>query len=74
LQLERRGRRGKAVTTVGGLPLDAPALAELAADLKRRCGCGGAVKGGVIEVQGDQRGVVQAELERRGFRVKRSGG
>jgi len=62
------------VTTISGLPLDQPALLELAAKLKQRCGTGGAVKDGQIEIQGDQRERVRLELERLGFQVKRSGG
>ena len=46
----------------------------LAARLKERCGTGGTVKGGCIEIQGDQRDRVAAELEKLGYKVKRSGG
>jgi translation initiation factor 1 len=46
----------------------------LASELKRRCGTGGTAKDGVIEIQGDHRDVLVAELERRGFTVKRAGG
>jgi translation initiation factor 1 len=55
---EVAGRRGKAVTTVSGLPVDDAGLKELAGKLKKRCGVGGSVKGGVIEMQGDHRDVV----------------
>lgn len=71
---ETAGRRGKGVTTVFGLALNETGLLELAAKLKQRCGTGGTVKDGRIEIQGDQRERVTAELERLGFRVKRSGG
>jgi len=71
---EVKGRRGKPVTTVAGVPLDRDGLRELAAELKRRCGSGGSVKQGVIEIQGDHRDAVVAALEARGFRVKRAGG
>jgi translation initiation factor 1 len=71
---EVKGRRGKSVTTVAGLPLDAEALRALAGDLKRHCGSGGSAKDGVIEVQGDHRDKVVAFLEERGFQVKRAGG
>jgi translation initiation factor 1 len=68
-----KGRRGKVVSTVTGVPLEDDALAALAGELKRRCGTGGALKEGVIEIQGDHRDTLVAELEQRGYRVKRSG-
>lgn len=71
---ETAGRRGKGVTTVFGLPLSERELLELAATLKQRCGTGGTVKNGRIEIQGDNRDRVMAELERLGFRVKKAGG
>jgi translation initiation factor 1 len=71
---ETKGRRGKGVTTVSDLPLDEAGLRDLAARLKQRCGTGGTVKEGQIEIQGDQRDRVAAELEKLGYRVKRSGG
>jgi translation initiation factor 1 len=71
---ETAGRRGKGVTTVFDTPLDEDGLKELAATLKQRCGTGGTVKGGRIEIQGDQRERVAAELERMGYKVKRAGG
>jgi translation initiation factor 1 len=71
---ETKGRGGKGVTVVTGLPLRADQLAALAARLKRRCGTGGTVKDGVIELQGDQRDIVVVELVRLGFAAKRSGG
>jgi protein-tyrosine phosphatase len=71
---ETAGRRGKGVTTVFDLPLDESELRELAAVLKRRCGTGGTVKGGRIEMQGDQRERIAAELEKLGYQVKRVGG
>jgi translation initiation factor 1 len=74
IRRETKGRRGKTVTTVSGLELGERGLKELAAELKRLCGCGGAVKDGVLEIQGDHRDRIQAELERRGHRVLRAGG
>ena len=68
------GRRGKGVTTVFDMPLDEAALDELAATLKQKCGTGGTVKDGRIEIQGDQRERLAAVLERMGFKVKRVGG
>jgi protein-tyrosine phosphatase len=71
---ETAGRRGKGVTTVFDLPLDESGLRELAAVLKQRCGTGGTVKEGRIEIQGDQRERIVAELEKLGYKVKRVGG
>ena len=71
---ETAGRRGKGVTTVFDLPLSDDGVRELAALLKQRCGTGGTVKDGRIEVQGDQRERIVAELERLGYKVKRVGG
>ena len=68
---ETAGRRGKGVTTVFDLPLDGDGVRELAALLKQRCGTGGTVKDGRIEIQGDQRERIVAELERLGYKVKR---
>ena len=71
---ETAGRRGKGVTTVFDLPLDDDGVRELAALLKQRCGTGGTVKDGRIEIQGDQRQRLVAELEELGYKVKRVGG
>jgi translation initiation factor 1 len=71
---ETQGRRGKGVTVIVGLSLPAAALEALATELKRRCGTGGTVRDGVIELQGEHRDSVLAELSGRGYRVKRSGG
>jgi protein-tyrosine phosphatase len=71
---ETKGRRGKGVTTLSDVPLDEAGLLELAAKLKDRCGTGGTVKDGVIEIQGDQRERLAAVLEDMGYRVKRVGG
>jgi len=71
---QTQGRAGKGVTVISGLPLGAAALATLAAELKRHCGSGGTVKDGVIEIQGDHRDRLVAELIRRGFAAKRAGG
>lgn len=74
VRLDTKGRKGKGVTVIDGVPLDAVALARLGTQLKQRCGSGGTVKDGVIEVQGDHRDTVVAELTRQGFKVKRAGG
>ena len=71
---ETQGRGGKAVTVIRGLPLTPQELKALAKDLKQRCGTGGTVKDDAIEIQGDHRDAVVAELARRGFDAKRSGG
>ena len=75
IRRESKGRGGKQVTTVAGLhTLGAQKLEALASELKRRCGTGGTVAGGVIELQGDRRDVVEADLRARGIVVKRAGG
>lgn len=71
---ESKGRGGKTVTTITGVPLPADALKELATTLKRRCGTGGALKEGVIEIQGDHVDLLLGELEKRGFKTRRAGG
>lgn len=71
---ETAGRRGKVMTLVRGVPLEAAALAELGKALKGACGAGGSVKDGVIEVQGDHADKLLALLRERGFTVKRAGG
>jgi translation initiation factor 1 len=71
---ETAGRRGKGVTTVFDVPLDEEGLLQLAAQLKQRCGTGGTGKAGRIEIQGDQRERLTAELEKLGYKVKRVGG
>jgi predicted translation initiation factor SUI1 len=71
---ETKGRRGKGVTTVSDVPLDAAALRELTARLKQLCGTGGTLKEGRIEIQGDHRDRLVTELERLGYKVKRAGG
>ena len=74
VQRETKGRGGKAVTLVRGVPVDADALAGLGKELKAACGTGGTVKDGVIEVQGDHVEKVMAWLQQRGYKVKRAGG
>ena len=71
---EVAGRRGKAVTTISGVPLDDAALRQLAGRLKKRCGVGGSAKGGVIELQGDHRDVVVEVLRGEGYDVVLAGG
>lgn len=71
---ETKGRKGKGVTVVTGLPLRGEELDELASRLKKRCGSGGTVREGAIEIQGDHRDAIVAELEKLGYRPKRAGG
>ncbi len=68
-----KGRKGKVVTIVTGVPVPPDELRTLAGDLKRSCGTGGALKDGVIEIQGEHRDTLVSELEKRGFKVKRVG-
>lgn len=71
---ETAGRRGKGVTVAWELGLNESALQELAGKLKQKCGTGGTAKDGRIEIQGDHRDRIVAELEAMGYKVKRSGG
>lgn len=71
---EVAGRGGKGVSVVTGLPLTAPELEDLARRLKKLCGAGGGARDGVIEIQGEHRDRLVAELTTLGYAVKRSGG
>ena len=71
---ESKGRGGKTVTTIIGVPLAEEPLKELAKALKQRCGTGGSLKEGVIEIQGDHVELLLAELIKKGFKAKKSGG
>lgn len=74
IRRETSGRKGKGVTTVSGVPLAEEALKKLTAELKKRCGSGGALKDGVIEIQGDHRDTLKRALETQGYQVKLAGG
>jgi len=74
IRRETSGRKGKGVTTIQGVPLNMNELKTLTAELKKRCGTGGALKNDIIEIQGDQRTTIKTLLEAKGFRVKLSGG
>ncbi|MEQ4531900.1 MAG: stress response translation initiation inhibitor YciH [Mixta sp.] len=74
IQRQTSGRKGKGVCVITGLDLDDAELNKLAAELKKKCGCGGAAKEGVIEIQGDKRDEIKALLEAKGFKVKLAGG
>jgi len=74
IRRETAGRNGKGVTTISGVILPEDELKTLAKTLKVLCGVGGALKDGIIEIQGDQRDRLKTELEKRGFTVKLAGG
>jgi len=71
---ETKGRKGKGVTVITGIPLNSDEITKLAKKLKQKLGTGGTVKDGVIEIQGDHRDALVEELKEKGFKVKRSGG
>jgi translation initiation factor 1 len=71
---EVSGRGGKGVSVITGLPLGAEQLEALAKDLKRACGAGGAARDGRIEIQGEHRDRLVAELQKLGYDAKRAGG
>jgi translation initiation factor 1 len=70
LRVERTGRGGKTVTVIDGFPRNAQFAAALAQELKRSCGSGGALRDGVLELQGDLRDRVRELLTRKGYVVK----
>jgi translation initiation factor 1 len=71
---EIKGRAGKGVTTITGLAASLSDIESLATKLKKRCGSGGTVREGVIEIQGDHRDAIVAELIKLGWPAKKSGG
>ncbi|MDO4430258.1 MAG: stress response translation initiation inhibitor YciH [Lonepinella koalarum] len=74
IQKQTSGRKGAGVSLIIGLDLPEEELKKLAAELKKRCGCGGAIKEGNIEIQGDKRDLLKQLLEQKGFKVKLAGG
>ena len=74
ISLDRKGRKGKGVSVISGLPLSVDELKQLAKKLKTRCGSGGTVKAGAVEIQGDHRQVLLEELKKQGYQVKLAGG
>ena len=71
---QTKGRKGKGVSCVTGIPLPLEKLEALAKQLKQRCGAGGTVKDGIIEIQGDHREALALELKKLGYVVKLAGG
>ena len=71
---ETKGRKGKGVTLITGIQHCPDELKKIAKQLKQMCGCGGAVKDGVIEIQGDHRDKIVDELSKQGYTVKKAGG
>ena len=71
---ETKGRKGSGVSLISGLELEGTGLKKLAKQLKQKCGSGGSIRNGVIEIQGDHRDLLKAELEKQGFKVKLAGG
>jgi translation initiation factor 1 len=74
VQRETKGRKGKGVTLIQGLPLEGEDLKKLAKRLKSKCGSGGTIRDGIVEIQGDHRDLLLEELKREGFPAKRAGG
>ncbi|HDR0618689.1 TPA: stress response translation initiation inhibitor YciH [Pasteurella multocida] len=74
IQRQVSGRKGNGVCVITGLDLSDDELKKLATELKKRCGCGGAVKNGTIEIQGEKRDLLKDLLEQKGYRVKLAGG
>ncbi|WP_017443938.1 translation initiation factor [Gayadomonas joobiniege] len=74
IRRETSGRKGKGVITVRGIDADAKEIKKIGQLLKKKCGTGGSVKDGVIEIQGDKRDLIKSELEKLGYKVKLAGG
>jgi len=74
LARDRKGRGGKIVTIITGMPGDATALAQIAQELRRFCGAGGTIKGTTIEIQGEHRERLESYLKGKGYKVRRVGG
>ncbi|MFT4798449.1 MAG: translation initiation factor 1 [Candidatus Azotimanducaceae bacterium] len=74
LQRETKGRNGKPVVLISGLPLSETDLKKLAKELKAKCGVGGTIEAGKILIQGDKRDIIRQTLEGKGYKVKISGG
>lgn len=71
---ETKGRKGSGVSLVKGVDLENSELKKLAKELKKKCGTGGTIKAGVIEIQGDHRDLLLNLLRQKGYTVKLAGG
>jgi translation initiation factor 1 len=74
IQASRKGRKGKTVTIISGFQSKPDTLTTLAKQLKAKCGSGGTVKDGTIEIQGDHAQTLLTALKTLGYRAKVSGG
>ncbi len=74
LHRDSKGRGGKGVTLIKNLVLSEDDMSTLAKQIKQACGAGGTVKGGMIEIQGKDRGRIAEILGKLGYRVKIAGG
>lgn len=74
IQRQVSGRKGGAVSVITGFDLSDEELKNLTTELKKRCGCGGTLKNGIIEIQGEKRELLKTLLEQKGFTVKLAGG
>jgi translation initiation factor 1 len=74
LERQSKGRNGKPVTLIRGVPLPEKDMQALHKELKRLCGCGGTIKEGVMEIQGDHRDKIAVELKKKGYKIKLVGG
>jgi len=73
IRREVKGRKGKTVTSILGVPLDDKELKQLGKILKRLCGAGGTIKDGIIVIQGDHREALLKEFKKQGYIVKLAG-
>ncbi len=73
VEMSTKGRKGKGVSLISGIPLEGVQLKELAKELKQKCGTGGTIKNSVIEIQGDHRDVLVEELNKLGYKTKKAG-
>ncbi len=74
IRREVKGRKGKTITALFGVPLEDTELKQFAKTLKNLCGTGGTIKDGVIMIQGDHRETILREIKKQGHTVKLSGG
>lgn len=74
MRLEKSGRGGKAVTVLFELGMAEGQLKDLLKELKTKCGCGGALKGDTLEIQGDHREKIEEVFAAKGLKIKRAGG